>query len=131
MPSGWWTGRPFDRILADVPCTASGVVRRHPDVKWLRRESDIGNFVRQQARLLDALWSCLAEGGLLLYATCSVFGDENEAQIAAFVARRPEALRESLTFAPGVAHRGAQLLPSPPGASHNQDGFFYALLRKP
>jgi 16S rRNA (cytosine967-C5)-methyltransferase len=106
-------------------------VRRHPDVKWLRRDSDIGNFVRQQARLLEALWRCLAEGGLLLYATCSVFADENEAQIDAFTARHCEALRESLTFDPEAAHRGAQLLPSLPGAGHNQDGFFYALLRKP
>ena len=130
-PSSWWSGRPFDRILADVPCTSTGVVRRHPDVKWLRRESDIGNFARQQARLLDALWACLAPGGLLLYATCSVFDDENEAQVAAFVARHAEALRESLTFAPEVAHCGGQLLPSLPGAGHNQDGFFYALLRKP
>ena len=86
--------------------------------------------MRLQARLLDALWSCLAHGGLLLYATCSVFHDENEGQIAAFVARHAEALRESLTFAPEVSRRGAQLLPSLPGAGHNQDGFFYALLRK-
>ncbi|MEO8305123.1 MAG: 16S rRNA (cytosine(967)-C(5))-methyltransferase RsmB [Betaproteobacteria bacterium] len=130
-PSRWWDGIPFDRILADVPCTASGVVRRHPDAKWLRRETDIGQFVAQQARLLDALWTCLARGGLLLYVTCSLFEAENEAQIAAFAARHSEALRESLTFAPELAHQGGQLLPSPPGASHNQDGFFYALIRKP
>lgn len=131
VPGGWWSGRPFDRILADVPCTATGIVRRHPDIKWLRRETDAASFARQQARLLDALWACLARGGLLLYATCSVFDDENEAQVAAFVGRQPDALRESLTLPPEAAHRGAQLLPSLPGASHNQDGFFYALLRKP
>ncbi len=130
-PAPWWSGRPFDRILADVPCTATGVVRRNPDVKWLRRESDISNFVPQQARILDALWTCLATGGLMLYATCSIFEAENESQIAAFTARHPEALRESLTLPPAVGHRGAQLLPSSPGAGHNQDGFFYALLRKP
>jgi 16S rRNA (cytosine967-C5)-methyltransferase len=130
-PSQWWNGRPFDRILADVPCTASGIVRRHPDIKWLRRESDIARFAARQSRIVEALWTCLASGGLLLYATCSVFDDENEAQIAAFAARHPEALRESLTFAPDVARRGAQLLPSSAGAGHNQDGFFYALLRKP
>jgi 16S rRNA (cytosine967-C5)-methyltransferase len=130
VPQGWWDGRPFDRILADVPCTASGIVRRHPDGKWLRRESDVAGFARQQARLLDALWPCLASGGLLLYATCSVFAEENEAQATAFAARRPDALREILTFPPGVVHRGGQLLPSLPGAVHNQDGFFYALFRK-
>jgi 16S rRNA (cytosine967-C5)-methyltransferase len=130
-PAQWWDGRPFDRILADVPCTATGVVRRHPDAKWLRREADIGKSARRQARILDALWGCLAHGGLLLYATCSLFHDENEGQIAAFVARHADALRESITFAPQVSRRGAQLLPSLPGAGHNQDGFFYALLRKP
>ena len=130
-PMEWWDGRPYDRILADVPCTATGVVRRHPDVKWLRREADSESFSRQQTRLLDALWTCLAPGGLLLYATCSVFDAENEAQVNAFVARHPEALRETIIFPPEVARCGAQLLPSLPGASHNQDGFFYARLRKP
>ena len=129
-PSTWWDGRAFDLILADVPCTASGVVRRHPDVKWLRRETDVGNFARQQARLLDALWPCLAKDGRLLYATCSMFRDENEAQVERFLATHADALRETLTFAPGVAARGGQLLPSLPGAGHNQDGFFYALLGK-
>ena len=130
-PTTWWDGRPFDRILADVPCTAAGVVRRHPDIKWLRRETDIESFARQQSRILDALWGCLARGGALLYATCSIFEAENEAQVAAFVARHADALRETLTFPPEAARRGAQLLPSLPGASHNQDGYFYALLRKP
>ena len=130
VPATWWDGRPFDRILADVPCTASGVARRHPDGKWLRRESDVDAFVRVQARLLAALWPCLARGGAMLYATCSIFGDENELQVAAFLANHGDALRETLTFAPDIAHRGGQLLPSLPGASHNQDGFFYALLRK-
>jgi 16S rRNA (cytosine967-C5)-methyltransferase len=129
-PAQWSQGRAFDRILVDVPCTASGVVRRHPDGKWLRRESDVTGFARQQARLLAALWPCLARGGLLLYATCSVFDAENEAQVSAFLARHPDALRESLTFPAGVVHRGGQLLPSLPGAGHNQDGFFYALLRR-
>ena len=131
FPSRWWNGRPFDRILADVPCTASGVVRRHPDVKWLRRAADIESFSRRQARLLDALWACLAEKGLLLYATCSIFAEENEAQITEFAARHPEALRETITLPKEAARHGSQLLPSLPGACHNQDGFFYALLRKP
>jgi len=131
VPRTWWDGRPFDRILADVPCTAAGVVRRHPDIKWLRREADIESFARQQSRILDALWSCLARGGALLYVTCSIFEAENEAQVAAFVARHADALRETITFPQEAARRGAQLLPSLPGASHNQDGYFYALLRKP
>ncbi len=129
-PAAWWDHRPFDLILADVPCTASGVVRRHPDVKWLRRETDVAAFARQQARLLAAVWPCLRPGGRMLYATCSIFREENEGQVAAFEAAHADALRESLTFAPEVAARGGQLLPSLPGASHNQDGFFYALLGK-
>ena len=129
-PSSWWDGRPYDRILADVPCTASGIVRRHPDGKWLRRASDVAAFAAQQGALLDALWGCLAPGGTLVYATCSVFVEENEGQAAAFAARAPGALRESLRFAPEVEARGGQLLPSLPGAPHNQDGFFYARFRK-
>ncbi len=129
-PAAWWDRESYDRILVDVPCTASGVVRRHPDAKWLRRESDIETFARQQARLLAALWPCLSPGGLLLYATCSLFAGENEAQIGAFTALHGGALRETITFAPDIVDRGGQLLPSVPGASHNHDGFFYALLRK-
>jgi 16S rRNA (cytosine967-C5)-methyltransferase len=129
-PDAWWDGRAFDRILADVPCTASGVARRHPDGKWLRRESDVAAFARQQTRILEALWRSLARGGLLLYATCSVFEAENEDRVVGFLARHADALRESLTFPADVAHRGGQLLPSLPGAGHNQDGFFYALLRR-
>jgi 16S rRNA (cytosine967-C5)-methyltransferase len=129
-PQAWWDRKPFDRILADVPCTASGVVRRHPDGKWLRRPSDIGAFARQQRAILDACWDLLAPHGLLLYATCSVFRDENEARIGEFVAAHADALREPITFADGVEHSDGQLLPSLPGAVHNQDGFFYSLLRK-
>ena len=126
----WWDGRAFDRILADVPCTASGIVRRHPDVKWLRRASDVAAFAAAQAAMLDALWRCLARGGTLLYATCSVFVEENEAQAAAFAGRTSDALRESCEFPAGVDSSGGQLLPSLPGAPHNQDGFFYARFRK-
>jgi 16S rRNA (cytosine967-C5)-methyltransferase len=129
-PASWWDGEPFARILLDVPCTASGVVRRHPDAKWLRRPGDIAGFARQQARLLEALWPCLERGGLLLYATCSLFDAENGRQIEAFCGKHPEALRESITFPGEVVQRAGQLLPSLPGAAHNQDGFFYALLRK-
>lgn len=130
QPATWWDGRPFDRILADVPCTASGVVRRHPDGKWLRRPEDLAAMGAQQRSILDALWGCLAPGGLLLYATCSLFAEENERQAEGFLARTPSALRESLSFPPEVVRHGGQLLPSSPGAVHNQDGFFYALFRK-
>jgi 16S rRNA (cytosine967-C5)-methyltransferase len=130
LPAPWWDGRPFDRILLDVPCTASGIVRRHPDVKWRHRASDVMRFAREQARLLAGVWPLLAPGGKLLYATCSVFGAENEDRITEFSAARPDALRESLTFPHGIEADGGQLLPSSSGAGHNQDGFFYALLRK-
>ena len=118
--SGWWDGKPFDRILADVPCSASGVVRRHPDIKWLRRDEDIAGFAAQQAQILDALWPSLARGGTMLYATCSVFDDENGAQIAAFCDRHPDVERLPLH-----GRMDLQLLPD---AEH--DGFYYALLRK-
>jgi len=129
-PSEWFDGRPFDRILLDVPCTASGVVRRHPDAKWRHRASDVERFAREQGRLLESAWTLLVPGGRLLYATCSVFDAENEARIGDFTRRHPDALRESLTLPEGAAHRGGQLLPSPSAAGHNQDGFYYALLCK-
>ncbi len=119
--AAWWDGTPFDRILADVPCSASGIVRRHPDIKWLRRPADTAAFAARQARILDALWRVLAPGGKLLYVTCSVFGMENGAVVDAFVSRAPGARR--LPLADGGA---AQLLP---GAGH--DGFHFALLEKP
>ena len=124
---GW---RRFDRILLDAPCTASGVVRRHPDGKWLRRESDLAAFAGQQQRLLDAVWPCLAPGGRLLYATCSIFRAENNEQVADFVARHDDVLRLPLRLPAGVHDDDGQLLPSGAGAEHNHDGFFYALLQK-
>ena len=126
----WWDGGTFDRILADVPCTASGIVRRHPDGKWLRREADVAGFARQQRRLLDALWPCLKRGGTMLYSTCSIFRAENGDQIAAFVDRHHDALRIGLTLPPEYGAIDGQLLPAAPGAAHNHDGFFYALLQK-
>ncbi|MET0203727.1 MAG: 16S rRNA (cytosine(967)-C(5))-methyltransferase RsmB [Casimicrobiaceae bacterium] len=129
-PAAWWDGRPYDRVLADVPCSASGVVRRHPDAKWLRRATDVAAFCREQDRVLDGVWPLLAPGGMLLYATCSVFAAENEARLAAFLARRLDALRESITYPAGAPCAGGQLLPSSEAPGHNQDGFFYALVRK-
>ena len=87
----WWDGRPFDAILLDAPCSASGIVRRHPDIRWLRRESDIAALVQIQAELLDALWPLLAPGGRLVYATCSIFRAEGQAQLDAFLQRQPDA----------------------------------------
>ena len=129
-PASWWDERPFDRILLDAPCTASGVVRRHPDAKWRHRESDVERFARGQDRLLDALWPLLARGGKILYATCSVFAAENRERAAAFSARHGDALRETVNLPAGSGGRAGQLLPSLEGASHNQDGFFYALFGK-
>jgi len=118
QPEGWWDGRAYDRILADVPCSASGVARRHPDVKWLRRASDVASFASKQSLILDALWRVLAPGGKLLYVTCSVFPEENDAVVDAFCMRTPEAQRLAL---PGDAT--PQWLPGP-----GHDGFYYALL---
>ncbi len=121
-PANWWDGKQFDRILADVPCSASGVVRRHPDIKWLRRPSDIESFAVQQAQILEALWPLLAAGGKLLYATCSIFARENQQVIGAFLARHAEAAQIALS-APDL--NNGQLLPN-----DRHDGFFYALLQK-
>lgn len=119
-PSTFWDGRPFDRILVDVPCSASGVVRRHPDILWLRREADIARFAAAQARMLEALWQLLAPGGKLLYATCSVFPEENGVQVRSFLGCHPEALAMPL----GGLQNG-QILPG-----SDTDGFYYALLQK-
>lgn len=117
--SSWWDGQPFDAVLADVPCTASGVVRRHPDIRWLRRPGDISAMARLQSRLIDALWETVAPGGHFLYVTCSVFAEEGEQQARAFEQR----------------HADARRLPAPgqvwplyhEGIAATGDGFFYAL----
>lgn len=118
----WWDGNPYQRILADVPCSASGVVSRHPDIKWLRRETDILQFAAQQKAILKALWQVLDKGGKLLYATCSIFEEENRCQITDFLNQRSDA--KELPLSIPDANNG-QLLPTP---EHN--GFFYALLQK-
>lgn len=116
----WWDGVAFDRILADVPCTASGIVRRHVDIKWLRREEDVQAFAAQQAAILRSLWQLLAKGGKLLYATCSIFHEENQGQIDQFLEQTQDATQLVLTHP-----QDGQLIPC---AQH--DGFFYALLQK-
>lgn len=141
-PADWWDGRPFDAILLDAPCSASGIVRRHPDARWLRRDTDIAALARTQDAILDALWPLLNPGGHLLYCTCSVFREEGEERVDAFLQRTPGALRLPApghilpvveypsTAAEGASGPGAQVAQGPdvpdPG-----DGFFYALFAKP
>jgi 16S rRNA (cytosine967-C5)-methyltransferase len=128
-PASWWDGQPFDAILLDAPCTASGIVRRHPDVRWLRRESDIAALAAQQARLLQALWPLLRPQGQLVYCTCSVFRAEGDERIAAFVAHNKAAvLRPSPGHLMPQGGAGAGTLRDNLTGDH--DGFFYALLQK-
>ena len=111
----WYDGQPYDAILADLPCTASGVIRRHPDIKWLRRPTDAAKTARQQEPLLNALWQTLKPGGRMLLATCSIFEEENQQQLHAFLNRHADArCRESHVLLP----------------NDKQDGFFYALIEK-
>ncbi|OXS16590.1 16S rRNA (cytosine(967)-C(5))-methyltransferase [Zobellella denitrificans] len=125
-PEDWWQGPQFDRILLDAPCSATGVIRRHPDIKWLRRPEDIAQLAALQGRILDALWARLKPGGTLLYATCSILPDENGEQIRAFLQRTPDALHRPLHEHDSPAQPGWQLLPGEAG----RDGFYYAKLSK-
>lgn len=122
----WWDGNPFDRILIDAPCSGTGVIRRHPDIKQLRREQDIHNLAIQQRELLEQLWSLLKPDGLLVYTTCSAFKEENEHQIRDFLQRHPEAEELRPATEPGQARPfGYQRLPG----EEQLDGFYYACLR--
>lgn len=132
----WQPDQRFERILADVPCTASGIVRRHVDIKWLRRESDIASFCGQQALILANLWQLLAKGGKLLYVTCSIFNEENQQQIDNFLLKNHDATQLPLTLNPvnnentqenhqNIQYEQGQLIPN-----HQHDGLFYALLQK-
>src|SRR5690606_10647712 len=127
QPAQWWDGKPFDAILIDAPCSATGIVRRQPDVLLHRREADVTALRATQATLLDALWPLLAPGGALLYATCSILRAENAAQIDAFLARTPGAALEPLDARFGHdTGAGRQRLPG----ERDMDGFFCARLRK-
>ncbi|WP_298719833.1 16S rRNA (cytosine(967)-C(5))-methyltransferase RsmB [uncultured Oceanisphaera sp.] len=126
QPADWWQGEAFDRILLDAPCSATGVIRRHPDIKWLRRPDDIAQLAALQAQILDALWQQLKPGGTLLYATCSILPDENSAQIQAFLQRTPNARHQPLHPDESVEQPGWQLLPG----AEQRDGFYYAKLSK-
>ena len=126
-PAAWWDGQPYDRILLDVPCSATGVIRRHPDIKLLRKPGDVATLVSGQARLLQALWPLLSPGGMLLYSTCSVLFDENSGQVAHFLERQTDAAVLSINAAwgRGCMH-GRQIFPG----EDEMDGFYFACLQK-
>ena len=126
-PARWWDGQPFDRILLDAPCSASGVIRRHPDIKLLRRETDIPTLMALQHKLLRQLWPLLKSGGMLLYATCSVLPEENHLQIQQFLAEQADARLQTIEADWGrTMPAGRQILPG----EEEMDGFYYACLRK-
>lgn len=121
-PDQWWDGERFDRIVIDAPCSATGVIRRHPDIRWLRREADIAELVRMQRTLLDALWPLLNPGGILVYATCSILAEENTEQARTFLERQTNARTIEATDLPGrPVQPGRQMLPGDDGC----DGFYY------
>jgi 16S rRNA (cytosine967-C5)-methyltransferase len=127
FPEGWWDGKQFDRVLLDAPCTATGVIRRHPEIKWLRSESQVGEAVALQARLLRNLWPLVKAGGILVYATCSVLHDENSEQIRRFIESHGDARPEPFEAPYGrPSGTGCQILPG----EADMDGFFYARVRK-
>lgn len=124
----WWDGKAFDAILLDAPCTATGVIRRHPDIKLLRRPGDVATLAKKQSDLLDALWPLLAPGGKLVYCTCSVFPDEGAGQLRRFVSRNPDSALRPMDVGWGrEADPGRQIFPGEAG----MDGFYYACLVKP
>ncbi|BBA33466.1 ribosomal RNA small subunit methyltransferase RsmB [Methylocaldum marinum] len=127
QPEGWWDGQYFDRILVDAPCSATGVIRRHPDIKVLRKPADIGALHDLQRRILNASWPMLAPGGLLLYATCSILRHENDVRIAEFLEKHADAreLPIEANWGRAVGH-GRQILTG----DHGMDGFYYARLAK-
>lgn len=127
QPQDWWDGQPFSHILLDAPCSASGVIRRHPDIKYLRRDNDIAALAATQRHLLEALWPLLAPGGTLLYATCSVFAAENFQQLESFLAAHTEAKEQHIVADWGrPCLVGRQILPG----EDQMDGFYYARLQK-
>lgn len=125
-PDSWWDGELFDRILCDAPCSATGVIRRHPDIRWLRRDSDIADLVALQKSILTALWDKLKPGGVLLYATCSILPDENDLQIKSFLENRSDASLIPLSTQYNSQDKGRQILPN----EALMDGFYYAKLQK-
>ncbi len=132
-PDSWWDKKPFDRILLDAPCSASGVIRRHPDIKFLRHQDDIAKSVQDQEQILNALWPLLKSGGMLLYATCSVLAEENTLQIQHFLQQHADAELQPINSDWGQQQiTGKQILPGEDGTNgaDGMDGFFYALIQK-
>ncbi|GMM73682.1 16S rRNA (cytosine(967)-C(5))-methyltransferase RsmB [Alteromonas gracilis] len=125
-PDSWWDGKLFDRILLDAPCSATGVIRRHPDIRWLRKANDIDNLAQLQRRILDTLWGLLKPGGTLLYATCSILPKENATQIAQFLSDTPDAMLSPITKTETPEKPGRQIKPG----EQQMDGFYYARLVK-
>lgn len=125
-PDDWWDGEPFDRILLDAPCSATGIIRRHPDIKWHRTPADIEQLTTIQANILRVLWPLLKPGGRLLYSTCSVLAAENRLQIEAFLADTPDAQAVPISRLPCHGNPGCQIFPG----DADMDGFYYALLQK-
>jgi 16S rRNA (cytosine967-C5)-methyltransferase len=124
---GWWDGRPFDLVVLDVPCSGTGVIRRHPDIKVLRRETDVDGFAGTQERLLNRLWATVGPGGRLIYVTCSILARENQEQVDRFLGHTKDCRKEAFHLPLGRAlATGWQVLPQPLGG----DGFYYAVLRK-
>ncbi|MBD1559175.1 16S rRNA (cytosine(967)-C(5))-methyltransferase RsmB [Vibrio sp. S9_S30] len=121
-PKEWWQGEQFDRILLDAPCSATGVIRRHPDIKWLRRADDIDALAKLQSEILDAMWQQLKPGGTLVYATCSITPQENRDQVSQFLSRTPDATLDGSD----IDNPGRQILPG----EDDMDGFYYAVLKK-
>lgn len=126
-PDDWWDGHPFDAILLDAPCSGTGVIRRHPDIPWLRRPGDIPELAALQRALLDALWPLLVRGGRLVYVTCSILRAENEAVVSSHCARHADAVAVPCGLPVGMPLAvGTQLLPG----EDDLDGFYYAYLEK-
>lgn len=126
-PNEWWDGGRFDRILIDAPCSATGVIRRHPDIRWLRRPGDVERLARLQGEIVDALWPLLEPGGILVYATCSLLQTENDQQAGAFLERHADARAIENADKPGrPAGPGRQILPG----EHDCDGFYYLAARR-
>jgi len=127
QPGDWWDGKPFQRILLDAPCSASGVIRRHPEIKHLRDPAQVTRAAELQSTLLNRLWPLLQPDGMLIYATCSIFLDENTRQIGKFMAQNSDAIeiRPAVEWGRPLEH-GRQVLPG----EESMDGFYYAVVRK-